>query len=222
MLKDLGSTNGTQVNGESVKSRILSDGDRIQIGSVTILKFSYHDTIEERFQEHLYNSATRDMLTHAFNKRFFDEQLRREMSHSARHGAALSLMLLDIDHFKTVNDTFGHLAGDVVLREVAARIAATLRVSDVFCRIGGEEFGVLLRETPQQGAEILAERLRHLIEQATLVYGDATIRVTVSLGIAVYDRAAHPAPNAFLDDADKCLYQAKQKGRNRVVVASRG
>jgi two-component system, cell cycle response regulator len=222
MLKDLGSTNGTHVNGQPVKSHALSDGDRIQIGSVTILKFSYHDTLEERFQEHLYNSATRDMLTHAFNRRFFEEQLKREVSHAARHSAALSLMLLDIDHFKTVNDKFGHLAGDVVLREVAARVAATLRVSDVFCRIGGEEFAVLLRETPLQGAEILAERLRQLIEQSTFVHGEASIRVTVSLGVALYDRAEHPAPNVLLEVADKCLYEAKQKGRNRVAVAHRG
>src|SRR5690606_2510180 len=121
-LRDLGSTNGTYVNGIRGDDFQLRDGDRIQVGSVTILKFSYQDSLEEQFQQQLYESATRDPLTQAFNKRFFSEQLEKDFSHSARHGLALSLVILDVDQFKKLNDTHGHPAGDHVLQRMASTI----------------------------------------------------------------------------------------------------
>lgn len=218
-LRDLDSTNGTYVNGMRVSEFQLRDGDRIQVGSVTILKFSYQDSLEEQFQQQLYESATRDPLTQAFNKRFFTEQLEKDFRHASRHELDLSLIILDIDHFKEVNDTFGHPAGDHVLQRLSAAILHALRSEDAFCRLGGEEFGVLMRDCGLQEASQLAERIRSLVQGTAFVYGGKEIQVTVSLGVRSYDAGHHRCAQELLEDADRLLYRAKREGRNRVVTS---
>jgi len=219
LLKDLGSTNGTYINGKQVKSQVLNDGDRVQVGSVCILKFSYQDDLEEQFQQQLYASATHDALTMAHNKRFFDDQLRREVSHVIRHKSSLALILLDIDHFKAVNDTHGHQAGDAVLKDVAMELSRTLRLSDTFCRIGGEEFAVILRDSTAAQARQTAERLRQLCEAKKFAYEGAELSVTISLGVAEYSAEQHENPAALVREADHHLYEAKRNGRNCVSGA---
>lgn len=216
MLKDLDSTNGTYVNGERCKLRALEDGDRVQIGSVTILKFSLQDELEERLQQHLYDAAVRDALTQVYNRRFFEEELLRAVHHALRHGMALSLALLDLDHFKAINDTYGHPAGDSVLREVAARCMGTLRSEDVLCRVGGEEFAVIARSTTAQNTLIMAERLRQRIASAPVIHAGQRIPVTTSIGVVGFDRLLHASTETFYQAADQALYQAKDGGRNRV------
>ena len=135
-IVNLGSRNGTFVNGEPVSRETLRDGDKIQIGGTTILKFSYQDELDEALQRNLYESATRDPLTHAVNRRGFEEALAKEYAFARRHGRALSVLALDLDHFKRVNDTFGHPAGDYVLKRLADIITATIRVEDTFARTG--------------------------------------------------------------------------------------
>ncbi len=217
MLNDNGSTNGTYVNGTRISQMELSDGDRIQVGSVTILKFSYQDSLEEQFQQQLYESATRDPLTQAYNKRFFTEQMEKDFRHASRHNLALSLVIMDVDHFKKINDTHGHPAGDHVLQRLAAAVMGSLRAEDAFCRMGGEEFCIIMRDCAGAEATILADRLRALIEATRFVYGGKEIPVTMSLGVSTFTPGRHNAGADLVEEADQFLYTAKRGGRNRVA-----
>ncbi len=215
-LIDLNSTNGTYFNGSKVDIQGLKDGDKIQIGSATILKFSYQDSLEEQFQKQLYDSATRDGLTKIYNKRFFLDRLKEEFSYCIRHRLPLSLVLFDIDHFKKINDTYGHQAGDYVLSTLAAKVQDTIRTEDIFCRYGGEEFAIIMRESEEDKAFIFAERVRRLIQATEFVFQGTKIPVTISMGVATLRDANFPGPDDLIVGADKYLYRAKQTGRNRV------
>ena len=217
-ILDLGSCNGTFVNGEPASRATLSDGDKIQIGNATILKFSYQDELDEALQRNLYESATRDPLTHAINKRGFEEAFVKEYGFARRHGRALSLMTFDVDHFKRVNDTHGHPVGDYVLRRLAQVVTASIRAEDLFARVGGEEFVVLLRDIGPENAFECADRLRRSIEQTLFETGGARIPVTISAGVATL-QAGHPSHQALLEAADRALYEAKGSGRNRVCTS---
>ena len=218
VLVDLDSTNGSYVNGMRVHRQELEDGDRIQVGSVTILKFSYQDSLEEQFQQQLYESATRDQLTQAYNKRFFDEQLSKDFSHAQRHKLALSLVMLDVDHFKRVNDEHGHPAGDHVLQRLAAGIMGSLRTEDAFCRVGGEEFIVIARDGTLVEATLLAERLRRLTESTKFVYDGVHLYVTISVGALSYVPERHATAESMAAEVDQLLYAAKHGGRNCVAT----
>lgn len=220
MAKDLGSTNGTFVNGEPVTTTTLQDGDRIQLGSITILKFSIQDELEDEVQQRLYNAAMRDALTGAYNRRFFEEELSRALTHAARHKDPLALLLLDLDRFKLINDSLGHPAGDAVLRDVAARFSETIRHEDVLCRVGGEEFAVVARSTTAESALVLGDRLRARLVAAPIVYRQNVIPVTTSVGIAEFNLEPHTTPDMLLRAADNALYCAKGSGRNRTCIDS--
>ena len=159
-VEDLHSTNGTFVNGERKPTHILADGDKIRIGSTTILKFSYTDQDEEAYQKNLYDSATKDSMTGCYNKKFFNERLVTEFAYASRQGEPVSLAMLDIDHFKRVNDTHGHPAGDAILRHFSAIVLRSVRSEDLVCRYGGEEFAIIFRKTPVEEAARVAERIR--------------------------------------------------------------
>jgi diguanylate cyclase (GGDEF)-like protein len=213
-LEDLGSRNGTWVNGARVSIHRLRDGDKIQIGSTTILKFTYHDHLEESFQRNMFESALRDGLTRAFNKRYFLERLESEVRFARRHSEPLSLVLLDIDHFKKVNDSYGHVTGDHVIASLARKIHEVIRNEDVFARYGGEEFAVLLRSIELTKAMAFADRLRRTIEAFEHTAGAARFRVTVSCGVAAMPLVASDEPLALIAAADEALYAAKNAGRN--------
>ena len=215
-VTDLGSTNGTYLNGVRVELGQLRDGDKIQIGSNTVLKFSLQDQLEEQYQKSIYESATRDGLTRIFNKKYFLDTLRKEFAYCLRHRVPLSLVMFDIDHFKKINDTYGHPAGDYVLQRVAAKVAETVRQEDLFARYGGEEFALMLRESPSDKAVRAAERCRRAIDGAEFVFNGTPIRVTVSLGVATVLDSDFSQPEDLIAAADKYLYRAKKGGRNRV------
>ncbi|OGQ04032.1 MAG: hypothetical protein A2W61_08195 [Deltaproteobacteria bacterium RIFCSPLOWO2_01_44_7] len=217
-LTDLGSTNGTFVNGKRMQSQILKDGDKVQISSSTIFKFAYQDNIENIFHKELYKMAVVDAVTGIFNKRYFLDRLKEEFSHAKRAKNPLSLAMIDVDHFKKINDTQGHLAGDFVLAHLAETIKKMVRGEDVFARYGGEEFVIILRGTEEQGAFQLAERIRKTIETQPAHFESATIPVTISIGIATLDGGEEfSSPEAFIEAADQYLYKAKQAGRNRTI-----
>jgi diguanylate cyclase (GGDEF)-like protein len=220
-IEDMGSQNGTFINGERVTSHALKDGDKIQIGATTILKFTYHDDLDERFQQKMYDAALHDGLTRAFNKRHFLERLQVEVAYAARHKTPLTLIMIDIDHFKQVNDKFGHLAGDYVLATLAAIVEKQLRAEDLFARYGGEEFAVLCRGASLGNASVLAERLRTQVEQATFEYGGDAVPITISLGVAAFNDKVPDGATHLVAEADAGLYEAKRGGRNRVVARSR-
>jgi two-component system cell cycle response regulator len=210
LVEDLGSTNGTYCNGERIRRHALAEGDKILIGSTTILKFSYQDRLDEAFQ--------RDGLTHAYNKRYFSERLESELQYALRHTTPLSLIFLDIDHFKRINDLHGHQAGDHVLVQVSTLMMSMLG-DEVFARYGGEEFAIVARGAELPAAAALSERLRAAVEGHPFAYGGTPIPVTISIGVA---RAPHPRVATITDliaRADDAMYTAKRSGRNRVCTA---
>jgi two-component system cell cycle response regulator len=216
-IEDLDSSNGTFVDGDLVRGRrALAEGARIHLGRHTVLSLTRQDPLERHAARQLYESSMRDPLTELYNRRFFDQRLREEYAFASRHQRPLSVILLDLDHFKRVNDSFGHPAGDEVLKQVARLIKRSVRQEDVACRLGGEEFGVIVRTDGREGARALAERMRKRIEDSPVYHGDQLIFVTTSLGIAT---AAPPhmleSPDALLAAADQALYRAKGDGRNR-------
>ncbi|HMF43243.1 MAG TPA: GGDEF domain-containing protein [Polyangia bacterium] len=222
ILEDLGSTNGTFCNGLKVDKRELVDGDKILVGSTTILKFTYHDNLDEMFQKQMYESALRDGLTKAFNKKYFTDRLESEFTFSTRHASSLALVLFDLDHFKKVNDTYGHQAGDYVLLEVSTLLSGALRAEDVFARYGGEEFAVICRGSDMNQAPIVGERLRKAVEGHRFVYDGKSIPVTISVGIAVLPNPAVKDAGDLIALADQALYKSKNGGRNRVTLYKPG
>ena len=215
-LVDLQSTNGTWLGGRRIDRHVLEDGDKFQIGPATVLRFSYQDALEEQFQQQLYESATRDGLTGLYNKRFFLDRLEQEFGYGVRHRTPLSLILFDIDHFKQVNDTCGHPVGDAVLEELAARVSDLLRVEDIFCRYGGEEFAIIMRESSPDKAYRAAERVRRAVASRPFVHDGRSHAITISAGVATLDGTNLPSSAALIAEADRHLYAAKQAGRNRV------
>lgn len=215
-LVDNDSTNGTFLNGSKVKEQKLREGDKIQMGRATVLKFTVQDALDETYHRELYDSAVKDALTGVHNRRYFLERLKAEFQHSQRHKRPLSLLLFDLDHFKNVNDEYGHRAGDAVLRSTAEAVARAMRGGDVFSRIGGEEFACILRETDNGSALRFAERLRKIVRSAPVRWGVTDITVTMSIGIGTYDGDNHPDPEALMQFSDERLYAAKSGGRDRV------
>jgi diguanylate cyclase (GGDEF)-like protein len=216
-VDDLESRNGTFVNGVKIDKPVaLADGDKIQVGRTTVLRFAYHDEIDETFHENLMTSALRDPLTKLFNKRYFLDRLDSELKFARRHTASLSLLLLDLDHFKKVNDTHGHLAGDAVLVNLAGVLSRAVRNEDVVARFGGEEMAVILRAIPLEPAIQLADRLRRLIESTVTTHGELELRATASIGAAEYPSSKVETIEGLIECADKALYRAKDAGRNRV------
>jgi two-component system cell cycle response regulator len=219
VLEDLGSQNGTFLWGKPISAVQLRQGDLIRVGPVATLRFCWMDEHQKRLLEELYESSVRDPLTGAFNRRHFGERLEAELAYAKRHAAELSLLLLDIDYFKKINDQYGHLEGDRVLRALTHACSLSLRTEDVLARYGGEEFAVLLRGVPLDGAVRAAERLRRSIsEQVFVGTPPVSLGVSVSVGCASLACLEERTSNALIHLADQRLYEAKQAGRGRVVA----
>jgi two-component system cell cycle response regulator len=217
-VEDMGSRNGTFLNGAKLAAPTeLRDGDKIQVGRNTVIRFGFQDDLDESFHENLMSSVVRDGMTKLFNKRYFIERLDSELKFAQRHGTTLSLLMLDLDHFKKINDTLGHLAGDTVLATVAAVLLKAVRNEDVVARFGGEEFAIILRAIDVEPAQLTAERLRKLVEGTPIILdGGKQTRATVSIGLASYPTTPCKTLEELVDAADKALYRAKDGGRNRV------
>ncbi|MES1204933.1 MAG: GGDEF domain-containing protein [Pseudomonadota bacterium] len=214
LVRDLGSTNGTYVNDEPVEEQVLRDGDLIKIGR-TIFKFLTGGNIEHAYHEEIYRLTTVDGLTQISNKRFFMENLDREVARAHRYQRALSLAMFDLDHFKNINDTYGHLAGDYVLKQLASAVKLKIRREDLFARYGGEEFAIILPEIPLATALIFAEKIRQLVEEQEFRFENTPIDVTISMGVAAAGEGVRES-DALIKLADENLYAAKAAGRNRV------
>ncbi len=196
----------------------MRDGDLVRVGQ-TIFKYLSGSNIESKYHEEIYRLSTIDGLTETYNKRFFLDSLERELNRAQRYGRGVSLVLFDIDHFKKINDSHGHLAGDYVLRELAHLVAQNLRRQDILARYGGEEFAIILPEIDTSGSCAgLREAPRARPSNIRSFLATGSIPVTVSLGIYTLDVSAGPTtPEAFIAGADSpSLYAAKQGGRNRV------
>jgi two-component system, cell cycle response regulator len=213
---DLNSTNGTYLNEQLVVGeQILNNSDRIKIGPA-ILKFLSGADAEAKYHEEIYRMTIVDGLTQIHNKRYLFEVMDRECTRARRHDRPLSVIMFDIDHFKLINDQFGHLAGDHALRELARICQERIRRDETFARYGGEEFTVVLPETSLEGALALAEDLRSRTEQHDFVFQGERIALTISLGCARLTDSDKVAAD-LIQRADDKLYEAKRGGRNRVA-----
>jgi diguanylate cyclase (GGDEF)-like protein len=219
-LRDEGSTNGTFLNGQRLESRRparVENGDRIQLGTGVLLKLVRLDPSDERFQREMFERTVRDALTGLYNRTYFLAQIGALVSRHAALGNGLAILMLDLDHFKRINDRHGHLVGDLILREVAAVIRESTRAEDLVARYGGEEFVVALPVSAPDLATERAERIRsNLAERRILAVGQE-LRVTVSIGLAFGAAGRLRHELSLLEIADQALYQAKADGRNRVV-----
>ncbi|MBX3188775.1 MAG: GGDEF domain-containing protein [Labilithrix sp.] len=218
IIEDLGSANGTLVNGEMVQHHELKEGDKVRLGANTMLKFTYQDKLDETFQQQMYDAALRDGLTRLYNKKFFLDRLETEFAYAKRHKTMLSLVLFDVDHFKKVNDTYGHLAGDAVLVHLARITQSMIRTEDVCARYGGEEFAIICRGIPLLNASVVGERLRAAVEQASFEYQGRRLPVTISAGVGALPEAQVATAAELVGEADEALYEAKRSGRNRVCL----
>lgn len=200
--------------------------ERGEVEAVCVTLFDATDTgisqtMLKQAMAALEESSNRDGLTGIFNRRYLEQRLDSEFSRCKRYGGIFSLILFDLDHFKKVNDTYGHLAGDQVLCEVTSRITPMLRSTDVFGRYGGEEFTVMLAATELHGAQILAERLREVIAEAPVQFNNIEIPVTISVGLTQI-RSRSEKYETLIHEADTSLYASKEGGRNRVTTYAPG
>ena len=217
IIQDLGSTNGIQVNGTKTLKHTLLDGDKIRIGTRHYFKFCYQDAVDQSYQQQLFHAANIDGLTQLYNKKYFIDAFSKEFSFSRRNHQALSLLMIDVDHFKNINDTHGHMAGDLVLKRIGQYCLQNLRLENIACRYGGEEFAIILRNVSAEVAETVAERIRKGIEKEKIQFRNTVLTVTISLGIATFANDNFETIEDMIQQADSFLYQAKQNGRNRSV-----
>jgi diguanylate cyclase (GGDEF)-like protein len=224
-VEDLGSRNGTFLNGQPVERPMpLTDGDKLGFGGC-VFRFALFDELDEEYQQKMYDSSLRDPLTRAYNRKYFDERLDAELAYSLRHDTPLSLLVFDVDHFKLINDTHGHVVGDQVLVQLVQHVLRVIRAEDVLARYGGEEFVVLSRGIREPEAVAFAERLRVLTERQVFFHelpSGAPVRVPVTISVGVSGMPAEGIHQAshLIERADRALYAAKQSGRNRVQKGS--
>lgn len=217
-IEDLGSTNKTYLNGQAVMRAELSDGDQIGVGNHA-LKFFRGASPEARYHQELIDLAVHDGLTGFFNRRHF-RMLLDDHVERARSGIDLGVLIVDLDHFKQINDRYSHLAGDAVLKLAAERMRAQLPEQALVGRWGGEEFIVVMESVNQAEALAMAEQLRQTIDHS-LAWDGSTIRFSGSIGVAVLEQATFNSADEWIAASDRALYRAKREGRNRIHLASR-
>lgn len=213
-LRDLESTNGTIVNSRRVTEIMLRDGDLILIGRV-MFKFIRSNTIENRFFGQMFALATTDFLTGIFNRQHILSRLEQEFSRSRRYQRPLSIVSYDVDHFKQINDSFGHLAGDQLLMESCRLVAQNVREQDFFGRLGGDEFLIVCPETDLNNTVLLAQRLGQLISKWSYVYQSRKLDFSISMGVAALVDGIR-TPSELLSKADELLYRSKHRDKNHV------
>jgi len=216
-LKDLDSLNGTFLNQVEISNeKELRSGDIITAGR-TVFKFEKRTELESMFHQYLYAAATTDRMTQLFNRYYFIEQFKKQIAYSKRYKKIFSILMIDIDDFKKVNDKYGHPVGDETLKFIAFKIMTSVRENDLACRYGGEEFAIILPETDSNGAHFVANRMRKAIESDTLAMDEYTINVTISIGISSFPKDSKDWKK-LIKIADERLYIAKKRGKNRVVA----
>ncbi len=217
VLEDMGSANGTFIAGKRIDRQPLRDGDVFQLGPNVMYRYTFTDASQERMLQQLYDASVKDALTGAYNREHFEERLKVEVAYANRHSTTVSLVMFDLDHFKKVNDTYGHQAGDAVLVAVSKIVSHGLRTEDVFARYGGEEFAIVLRGIDLKGAAAVSERIRQRLAANPVPFEQHRIEVSMSVGCAALTCCPEVSTTTLVAIADRRLYAAKRGGRNRVV-----
>lgn len=225
-ITDLGSTNGTVLNGQVITDAFLEDGDKIVIGE-HLMRFDMLDEIDREFQRQIHRLLVHDELTGLLTSKSFFSELRREAARAEAESRPFCVLMMDLDHFKAVNDNHGHLVGNQTLEAIGAIIMQALRAGDVAARFGGEEFAAFLLDAQYAQGVVAAERVRAGVEEhlfqanrhGSKELEDRSLRITISIGVAAYPDDAHD-PIQLVELADTALYRAKRSGRNRVCTYS--
>jgi len=222
-LNDLKSTNGTLLNGKAIEQEFLKDGDKFEIGD-QLIRFEMLDEIDREFQQQIHRLLVHDELTGLLTSKSFFSEMRREAARAEAESMPFCVLMMDLDFFKEVNDTYGHLVGSETLEEVGKLIKGALRAGDVGARFGGEEFAAFLLDADYGQGLVAAERVRSAIEKhefPAVRRGSSealrTHRMTISVGVAAYPEDARD-PIQLVEMADSALYRAKRGGRNRVCA----
>jgi two-component system, cell cycle response regulator len=218
-FEDLGSTNGSFVNGERVERCALETGDKIQLGSATVLRFGFQDEIDTNFYSMMFESASRDMLTALCNRRFFMERLRTEFAFAVRHQAPLSLIEFSIDDFRGLSATVGPFAANRMLSLLAKAVLSIIRSEDVLAHSGGGEFAILSRDIPVADARAISERVREHVAQMSFEVEPQGTSITLCLGLAGLPHPNTPSSDALIARADRALAAAQARGPNTLIVA---
>ena len=217
-LEDRDSTNGTYLNTHKISRSQVLPGVPFQVGH-SLLKIEFKDIAELQLEQNLHRSAFIDGLTGIFNRRYFMERAVEELAYARRHHRPLGVIMIDLDHFKLINDTYGHQMGDFVLNRFASVINSGKRPEDIFARYGGEEFIILPRgDLTREKIYLYCERLRKTIEAEEFAFGETRVRMTISLGLhlaMVVQGDQEPSIDDWIGKADEALYRAKDLGRNR-------
>ncbi len=215
VLRDCNSLNGTFVNDIRVDTHVLVPGDQIRLGN-HIFKFLSTDHVEVQYHEAVYEMMTIDGLTGIRNKRYFEDAFAREILRSQRHWRPIALLLLDVDHFKEVNDSYGHLAGDECLKGLCDRVSSRIRGEDLFARFGGEEFTLALAEAPLKQSVRVAHDIARLVAAEPFPTAKGDISMTISIGVGFANGQGPMSATDMIQQADENLYRAKRDGRNCV------
>lgn len=215
-VEDLGSTNGTLIDGKPISFQMLQFDERLQVGPY-VMKIEHKAPYEVQYEQNLFTAATTDGLTGLLNRGCFNELSVQQLKICSSEQQQFSLVMLDIDHFKQINDSFGHPAGDLVIKTIASVLNKNKRCNDLIGRYGGEEFIMLLPNTSSQEAAAFCERIRSNIENLIISYDEHQISVTISIGIISLTTGTEKTMETLIEMSDQCLYQAKNQGRNQVI-----
>jgi diguanylate cyclase (GGDEF)-like protein len=217
-VRDLDSRYGIYLDGQKISEHVLSDGDRLQLSGETVIRIRYQEPKESELLDRAQLAAIRDALTGTSNRRHFLERLDQELGYARRHSTPVTLLLIDIDHFRRVNDEHGKNTGDEVLRAVGRLFAGAVRIEDVLARYGGDELAILSRGYDGEGGVRFGERLRKVLRDKPLRAGEHSFQLSVSIGVACFHRGNVENAMQLIARADAALHRAKHLGRDRVQV----
>ena len=220
-VEDLNSANGTYVNGTKLTGKIeIKNGDQISIGVSTVLKLSLNNQLDAEYKDYIEEQLSKDILTSAYNRKAFAHFLNSAFISAKRDFSSLCLFMIDVDNFKTINDTHGHQVGDKILKHITDELIQTVRSADIVCRYGGDEFAIVCPNIDSLGGLQLAEQVRNNIEAMKFSVGNKKINTTLSIGVSNYPDNGITCVSQFIAYADKAMYKAKRKGRNQIGLIS--